>query len=166
MPLKITAGLSRKLGQPDYGSVGASCHIECELDPIDFRFDIDSLEQRIRDAYDICDRVVRAELQRQNAHPPIPLRTANASAPCSSNGNGSTGNGSTGNGSTARGRRAATPAQRRAVLAIATEAGVDLDELLRAHFSVLSVDELSVAEASQLIDHLRGLHGPSRAQPD
>ena len=32
MPLKLNVGVSRKVGLPDYGSVGASCNLELELD--------------------------------------------------------------------------------------------------------------------------------------
>ena len=32
MPLKLTAGVSKKLGLPGYSSVGAICHVELELD--------------------------------------------------------------------------------------------------------------------------------------
>ena len=32
MPLKLNVGVSRKVGLPDYGSVGASCNVEVELD--------------------------------------------------------------------------------------------------------------------------------------
>lgn len=32
MPMTVKVGLSKKVGQPDYGSLGASCDIELELD--------------------------------------------------------------------------------------------------------------------------------------
>jgi hypothetical protein len=31
MPMKLNVGLCRKVGQPDYGSLGASCNVEVEL---------------------------------------------------------------------------------------------------------------------------------------
>jgi hypothetical protein len=32
MPLKASIGLSRKVGQENYGSLGANCQLEIELD--------------------------------------------------------------------------------------------------------------------------------------
>jgi len=32
MPTKVSAGLSKKQGLPDYRSIGASCHVELEVD--------------------------------------------------------------------------------------------------------------------------------------
>jgi hypothetical protein len=32
MPLKLNVGLAKKVGQPNYSSLCASCAVECELD--------------------------------------------------------------------------------------------------------------------------------------
>jgi hypothetical protein len=32
MPLKLNVGVSKKLGMPEYSSVGAACNLEVELD--------------------------------------------------------------------------------------------------------------------------------------
>ena len=33
MPMKLSVGLNKKIGQPDYGRVGAFCSVDVELDP-------------------------------------------------------------------------------------------------------------------------------------
>ena len=33
MAMKISVGLQKKVGQPNFGSLGASCHVEFEIDP-------------------------------------------------------------------------------------------------------------------------------------
>ncbi len=32
MGIKVNVGLAKKIGQPDYGSLGATCNVEFELD--------------------------------------------------------------------------------------------------------------------------------------
>ena len=32
MPLRLQVGLQQKVGRPDYGSLGAACQVELELD--------------------------------------------------------------------------------------------------------------------------------------
>jgi hypothetical protein len=63
MPLKLSIGLSRKLGLPNYGSVGGQCAVEIELDPFVFR-DVTTLQQRAAEAFDTCRVAVENELNK------------------------------------------------------------------------------------------------------
>ena len=51
MPMKLNVGVSRKVGLPDYGSVGASCGIELEVDGSLLQHDLDRFHSQVRDAY-------------------------------------------------------------------------------------------------------------------
>src|SRR5882757_6582107 len=76
MPLKLSVGLSRKVGQPDYGSLGASCGVEVELDPTLLRDDLDGFHASVRDAFVACRQAVNDELSRLGSptggRPPAP----------------------------------------------------------------------------------------------
>ena len=148
MPLKLSVGLSRKVGQPNFGSVGAWCQIESELDPIMLEFDVDSLRQRIRDTYEICSDSVNGELLRQARRSEANQSPAVASDDVPVNRHAA------GNGQQRR-RRPATPAQLRAIRSIAAEINQDLDLILSKSFPAERIENLSVTEASQLIDYLR-----------
>ncbi|WP_406699452.1 hypothetical protein V5E97_11345 [Singulisphaera sp. Ch08] len=47
MPLRLNVGVSKKLGLPEYSSVGASCNLELEVDPMLIHNDLDGLHEQI-----------------------------------------------------------------------------------------------------------------------
>ena len=51
MPLTLNIGLSKKIGQPDFGSLGASCSVAVELDSTLIRDDLDTFHTQVRRAY-------------------------------------------------------------------------------------------------------------------
>ena len=90
MPLKLNVGLSKKIGQPDYGSLGASCHLEVELDQSLVFDDLDGLHERIQNVFAACRQAVTEELAHQQDA---------ASEPSQTNRSSQTGGGGHSNGS-------------------------------------------------------------------
>ena len=160
MPISLTASFSRKLGQPNYSSVGASCQIQCELDSTLLAHDLDEFHRRVRSTYTACVRAVDDELarhvQQQNSasehHDPLPELAPAPSeldkdvAPQANGANHLASHFRNGR----RGRRA-TSAQLRAIDRLTARSGVELPPLLQEDFAVTTPDQLSVAEAAQLI---------------
>ena len=70
--IRLNAGFSRKVGEPNYGSRGASVNVELELES-SLVGDPDALLDRIKGLYAIARRAVESELE---------------SGPASTNGNG------------------------------------------------------------------------------
>jgi hypothetical protein len=66
MPLKLNVGISRKVGQPNYGSLGAQCNMEVELDGSILN-DPDALRRQIAEAYSACSSAVHDELAGKHA---------------------------------------------------------------------------------------------------
>jgi hypothetical protein len=85
MPLKLNVGLSKKIGQPDFGSLGLSCHVEVALDGS--LNDLDSFHRHVRNAYIACHKAVADELSRHEP-PPAQGHNGNGSHATSSNGSG------------------------------------------------------------------------------
>ena len=65
MPLKLNLGICKKIGQPEYGSLGASCNVEIELDQSLIFDDLDAFQERVMHAYTACREAVAEELARQ-----------------------------------------------------------------------------------------------------
>jgi hypothetical protein len=141
MPLKLNLGLARKIGQPDYGSLSASCHIEVELDQSLLNSDLDGFHAKVKQAFVACNQAVKDELHRQAEN--------NQSAGSSSSGNG---NGHLGNSNGRGKQRQATASQCRALEAIAHKRNLDLADFLTQRFRVTTPQELSISEASGLLD--------------
>jgi hypothetical protein len=158
MPMTLNVGISKKIGQANYGSLGASCNVQIEL-PANVIFDDpEAFQRQIRQAYSACTGAVTEELSRHRPDNGDPRQYR----PTASNGNGRYGRNGNGSQSRSNGRKATT-SQIRAIQAIADRQQVDLASELNTHFGVDRPDALSVAEASQCIDELKALAGGNGA---
>ena len=146
MSVKINIGLSRKVGEQNFGSRGASVNMEVELessiisDPARFRGHVKRL-------YAMARRSVNDELQtpflesNQVAFAnEMPERTYSSMG----NGRSNLSEGDT-----------ATQSQVRAIFAIARQRGLDPYALSKERFNAESPKELTRSGASSLIDHLK-----------
>jgi hypothetical protein len=153
--MKVSIGLSKKVGLPDYGSLGASCNVEIELEGSLLQTDMDKFHQHVRRAYQACAQAVNEELTRNNGHP----ANGNGSSPTTSNGsNGANGNGhppTNGNGNGhSNGQRRATASQAKAIYAIARNQRLDVGQLME-RYGVKKPEDLDIKTASQVIDGLK-----------
>ena len=147
--LKLNVGYSRKVGEADFGSRGASVNVEVELDAGVIR-EPDRLRGQIQHLFEVAETSVNEELNS-------PQATVSRSPNNGTNGNGQNGhrNGVT-NGSSNGSSRLATQSQVRAIHAIANRQRVDLSNLLQNRFRVARPDDLSIRDASHMIDELKG----------
>ena len=158
MPLKTNVGASRKIADNNYGSRGASVNLEVELDSSLIQ-DPERLQERIRQVFRMAQQAVDEELARQstaNGHDNGHTTTANGNGNGHHNGNGR--HNGNGNGHAAPRRsngRRATASQARALRAIADRQGLDLAVELQGRFGAQEPEELSITEASRLIDELK-----------
>lgn len=155
MPVKVNIGLSKKIGLPDYGSLGASANLELELDSGAVG-DPDRFRQQIRHLFGLAKASVEEELNRQQPNGArngeLSNYEPNASMAGKRNGRDATDDHQAQRRLTGR---AATQSQIRAIKAIAARRRLDLGPQLEL-FGVHAVDDLGVQQASELIDQLKG----------
>lgn len=158
MPLRLNLGVSRKLGLPDYGSAGAMCNIELELDQALLERDPEGFRARVRAGYAAARAAVHDELARLRDHDPEADAESDDHNP-HSHGRGPAprrdAGTPAGDGRSARSGPPATPKQVGAIRALARRHGADLEGLLRDDHGVGRPEDLSRAQASTLIDQLR-----------
>lgn len=162
MALRLNVAVSRKVGLPGYCSAGASCGVEVELDAAVLRQDPGAFHARVRAAFAAARQAVDDELARIQAELTAPPRAAVAEAPPRADRaplNGGPPESPAAEGRTgapaARGPRRCTGKQARAIRAIARGLGCDLGRLLQDEYRVVLPDELTLDQASRLIDSLR-----------
>src|SRR5262245_52339006 len=123
MPMKLNVGLSRKVGEANYGSRGATVNVEVEVDG-GLVGEPDRLRERIRQLFGLVRASVTEELanggSQSNGPPPPPASPADRQdVPGNANGQRSAG------------PRPATSAQVKAIYAMARRKGLDLGAYLQ-----------------------------------
>jgi hypothetical protein len=169
MPLRLNVGVSRKLGLPGYSSVGASCHIDLEVDSMLIHADLNAFHAQVRGAFLAAQQAVDDELARLQAQPATPVVVPAASAnghdrhpaaehgPDRPDGHQARPDGVPARAGGARNRsaRPASEGQVKAIYAIARSQQADLEGLLRDEYGVERPEALSLGQASRLIDQLK-----------
>jgi hypothetical protein len=133
--MKINVGFTKKVGEPNFGSRGAAVHLELELDAATAE-DAELVRQRVRQLFVQVKSAVHDELAQ--AEPRCLEQTGPARNAAS------------------RRNRPATPAQLKALARIADRWQFDLPAWLFERFGTGDPAELTVGQASELIDELRG----------
>lgn len=157
MTHNVTVGLQQKIGQPNFGSIGASCSIEVHLDD-DEAVHPEVVTARVRQAFAQCRDCITKELSLHDAAQSTePSSRERDSRPTASRPPAERSRTSD------RPQRSATEAQVRAIRAIASKAGLSLASELERGFGVRNPNQLTIAQASQLIDSLKQGLTPSPA---
>jgi hypothetical protein len=144
MPLKLNVGLSKKVGDPNYGSRGASVNVELELESA-LVADPDKLKERIRQLFGSLRSSLAEELNGNGKDSPA----ANTNGHHDGNGQAPD------NGHSQPPVRPATQSQIRAIHAIARSQRLDLGQFLRDRFHIDRPEDLSIKDASGAIDDLK-----------
>jgi len=172
MPLKVNVGLSKKVGLPDYGSLGASCHVEYEAEASLLHTDLETFHRQVKNAFIACKQAVQDELYRNQTAEQAPQAGAGEHNGISQspgpNGNGQFRNNGNSNGPARNGQaasasnngqrrsngRKATASQVRALEAISHRLQFDLNRWLYEKYGLRMASDLTISDASHAIDEL------------
>jgi hypothetical protein len=147
--IKLNCGFSRKVGEANYGSRGASVNLELELGT-DAAQNADALHDKIKRMFALAKKAVDDELNGREAPAESPAR---GNAPVrDAGGNGGNGDGQPANGS------AATNKQVKLIMDLARTRKMNLsviERLCQETCGVSDVYGLSKSQASAVIDRLK-----------
>ena len=148
MAAKLSVGLQKKLGLPGYSSIGASCHVEFEVETSLMESNLEGFHKKVHSAYTACHQAINEQLARYQSTPP------NHNDPSRPQLNGQT------NPNPQQVRQESSRATRnqiRSIFAIARNQGLDPLQIVRTRFNLDLAEDLTIREASSLIDELK--HG-------
>ena len=153
MPLKLNVGLNRKVGEANYSSRGANVNVELEVDS-SLVSEPSKLQERIRQLFGLVRMSLAEELNGGSSG----SQSGNGHNAGNDRGQRDNDNGN-GRGHDAGQRsnlpRPATTSQVKALFAITKSQRLNLNQLLRERFRVGKPEDLTIKEASQLIDQLK-----------
>jgi len=166
MAIKLSVGQSRKVSH-NYNSKGFSLHIEAEL-PANAIDDPEQIAHSANDLFRLVEDLLAEQVREAGAHESGGRTEHHTRLPASDRGlsrqqgiprqgdgyprrsaSNRSGNGANGK------RRPATQAQAKAIMNMARRLDLNPDGLAEELFGVGGINELSVGDASQLIDHLK-----------
>ena len=140
--LKLHAAVSKKVGRPHYGSEGASLALELELDD-GLAADAERLQKRARELFALAEAAVDEQLRDEPAAAPETFAPERAPVPRSG-----------------RAPRRVTGRQLRALELLAERHALDLTDLAAERYAVAEPAELSITQASDLIQTLQDQDEP------
>ena len=145
MAVKLNIGVSRKLGQPNYGSRQASIGLEVEVDS-GLLTTPEALQEKVRLLYRFADQAVEDELNQQSSN--LLNETAAPAVVATSQEESA-------DESPVQQVRGLTDNQLRAIYGLARRLQLSPLRLVRERFKLEQVEDLDIRQASQLIDELK-----------
>jgi hypothetical protein len=159
--LKLHAGVSKKVGLPNFSSASASCTIEAELDS-SLLNDTAGFQIVVQKAYQSCEQAVQDQIARLTHDGPSDTSQPNTQSPevvevrtTPAIQGASVNRLPAAQFTNQPSPRPATASQVKAIRAIAARRKIDLVGLLRERFGLTTADELGIRQASNLIDELK-----------